>query len=217
MFYSLGEDTPKAGIASSKNIDYGFTRSLKKPQRFLTKERPFMKLDNFLKPTMILTLLLTGFLNNSWAQVVNSGANSASSNSQITMSATVPKVIVVQVNSGTSILSKAISANTIDASSNTVAQDFQIRGTVTVNDATANVQCTLNTTALNLSNSGSNIKVNLSGTIGGTNISTSAFTPVFSSKQASININGDIDDTTVTSSLNPGSYTGTLTITATLI
>ncbi len=151
------------------------------------------------------------------AQVVNSGPSATSSTSQVTMKATVPSIVFVKVNEGTSTLTKSINPNLVDSSSNVASTDFQIRGDVLVNSPSANVQCTLSTLSLSLANGSDTITTALSGTIGGTSVSTSAFTPTFTNKKASIVINGDIDESTVTSEKAPGDYTGTLTISATLI
>jgi methionine-rich copper-binding protein CopC len=151
------------------------------------------------------------------AQIVNSGPGTSSSNSQVTLTATLPSVITVRVDNATSILTHTINPNSIDAASNTVAADFQIRGDVIVNSPSANVQCSLNALNLNLSNGTDTITANLTGTIGGVPVSTTPFRPTFTAKRAAIMINGDIVDTTVTSAKAPGNYSGTLTITATLL
>lgn len=152
----------------------------------------------------------------SYAQIVNSGASSTSSNSQVTLTATVPTVVIVKVDTALSKLSTSISPNVIDSTSNPSGQDFIVNGSIISNNSSANIQTTLSDVALKLVNGTSTITVNLSGTIGGKTISKTAFSPNFVNRSASIQIIGDLDETTVTSKNDPGNYTGSLTITATV-
>lgn len=162
-------------------------------------------------------LLGGGLLSNAQAQVINSGPSANSANSQVTLSATVPSVIFVNVSPTLSVLSATVDPSRIDSPSNIVSTDFQIRGNVVVNKANANVQCTVNTLNLALANGTDTINTILSGTIGGTTINTSGFSPAFTNRQAAIVINGDLNESTVTSLKAPGTYSGTLTITATVL
>lgn len=170
----------------------------------------------FCSAALALMALATS-LNPAMAQVVNSNPSSSSANSQVTLTASVPSVVIVRVNAGTSTLSYTLNPNLIDSSSNVSSQDFAIRGNVIVNSPSANVQCSLSSTTLSLVNGSDTLTTRLTGTIGGTNISTSGFTPTFSSRQAAIVINGDLDESTATSAKAPGTYSGTVTITASLI
>lgn len=167
---------------------------------------------------LIAVLVVLSFFNAvGFAKPERDEDSGSSSSSQVTLTAVLPSVVVVKVDNEKSNLSKTLEAALIDSNSNKVSQDFSIFGDVLANDNKANVQCTVSTTKLQLVNGKSAITVNLSGNIGGAEISEKAMTPKFSNKKASISISGDIDDTTVTSSLDPGSYSGTLTITATLL
>ena len=152
----------------------------------------------------------------SFAQVVNSGASSTSANSQITMTATIPTIVIVKVDPILSKLSTIIRPNVIDSGVNVSSTDFTINGAVTSNSATANIQTKVSSLSLQLAYGTSNITLNMRGTIGGKAISTTAFTPIFTNKSASIQIIGDLDETTITSQKTPGNYTGSLIITATV-
>jgi hypothetical protein len=172
---------------------------------------------NFFAAAAVIALV--GFMSQApaSAQVVNSGAGSSSSNSQVTLTASIPSVVIVKVDQGSSTLSSSINPSLIDSETDASSQDFSVQGNVLVNDPSANVQCTVSDTVLTLENGKDTLTVNLSGTIGGATISEKGFTPKFSSRQAAIKIVGDLDETTVTSEKAPGSYTGTFTITASLL
>ena len=152
-----------------------------------------------------------------YAQVVNSGPSATSSNSRVTLTATVPSVVYVNVVEGQSTLSKALDISVIDSPANIASTDFSIKGEVLFNSPTTSIQCTVSAVDLALTNGTDTINTKLSGTIGGVGISTSGFSPIFTNKKASINISGDIDESTVTSQKAPGAYTGTVTITATVL
>lgn len=164
-----------------------------------------------------LALLTAMSAGDAEAQVVNSSPSATSANSQVTLRATVPSVVIVRVSGERSTLSVNVNPNVVDSASNASSRDFAISGNVIVNNPDANVQCTVSTTELKLANGSDEITVRMAGTIGGQNISTRNFTPRFSSRQAAIDITGDLDESTVTSAKAPGTYSGTFTITASLI
>ena len=173
--------------------------------------------NRFLTAAAVIAVIGFCSQNPVFAQVVNSTPGTSSATSQVTLTASVPSIILVQVNSGSSTLSASVSPALIGSASNVTSQDFRIVGNVIANSASAAPHCTLSATTLTLVNGSDSITVNLTGTIGGTNISTNSFTPTMTSKSAAINITGDLDESTVTTAKAPGNYTGTLTITASLI
>ena len=173
-----------------------------------------MKSKHIIMATLLLTI--ASFSLKADAQVVNSGASKTSSNSAVTLTATLPSIVNVNVDPVNSVIAHEVSFSAIDATSNTPSQDFHIVGNVLVNKSNASVQCQLSTLSLDLANGSDKITTKFTGTIGGTAVSTSNFTPTFTSKKAAIDIAGDIDESTISSADEPGSYAGTLTITATL-
>ncbi len=130
---------------------------------------------------------------------------------------TLPTVVMVWVRAHQSDLHEVITQADIDSQVDIPGSDYTVKGIVIANHYASQVQCTVDTLALNLVNGSDSITVNLDGTIGGTNISTAPFVPTFTNKIASINISGDIDESTVNPTDAPGTYSGTFTITATII
>lgn len=173
-----------------------------------------MKSKHLLMAALVLTV--ASFAVKADAQVVNGVYSKTSSSAQVTLTATIPTLVKVDVKQADSLLSHEVAYSDIDAATNEVHEDFKIFGDVLVNKASASVQCQLSALSLDLANGTDKITTNFTGTIGGTAVSTSNFAPTFSAKKAAIVIKGDVDETTITSADEPGSYTGVLTITATL-
>lgn len=149
--------------------------------------------------------------------VVNSGPSQTSSNSVVTLEAVVPHVVQVNVVTGTSNLAETLTAARINTGVSTASTDYQIKGSVFSNGGSRVIDTTVSTTSVALSDGNSHtINVALSGTIGGTAISTSAFQPTFTNGSAAININGDLDESTVDATDTAGTYSGSVTITSTI-
>ena len=165
---------------------------------------------------MITTVLGTA-TGSAQAQVINSGPSTTNSNSKVTLSASIPSIVLVNVDQGLSVLNMSVDPNLIGSSKNVVSSDFTVKGAVVANNTNAQVQCSVSTLKLILTNNRDTITANLKGTIGGVPISTSGFSPIFSSRKADISITGDLDESTVTLEKQPGNYSGTLTITASLL
>jgi len=169
-----------------------------------------------------MTLGIAGLLlgTNAYAAngVVNSGQSTTSSNSVVTMDLTVPHIVEVRVNSGTSTLGAGtLAATRINTGSDAAGVDYQIRGNVYANDPTDVIDMTLDTLAVVLTDgAGHTITNNLSGTIGGTAVATTTFNPTFAAGAAAIVVDGDIDESTITATDIPGNYAGAVTITATI-
>ncbi len=143
------------------------------------------------------------------------GSNSASENA--TLKAAIPAMVMVWVNPNTSQLHHDVAQENIGQTNNTVAKDYKIKGFVLSNSSSSLVQCTVDKVIVPLENNGDTINVRLRGRIGSTKISTTPFFPTFINNRANISIRGDLDETTITNQHSPGLYSGTFTITATII
>ncbi len=149
--------------------------------------------------------------------VVNNGPGNPSSSSDVTLTAQIDEFVEVFVDDSTSDLHENLTNADLTSTVDVAGDDYQIDGYVFKNNLSANVQCQLSTLQLQLVNGSDDITVNLAGSIGGTAVSTSAFSPTFTGNQATIDMQGDIDESTASVTDAPGTYSGSFTITATII
>jgi len=127
--------------------------------------------------------------------------------------------VEVNVSAVTSTLGATALATQVGTGVNTPSSDYRIRGDVIISDnSIANrIYISVDTLQVSLVNVGSPVLVDITGTIGGVAVTTTPTLVTFTGTLANIDLTGDIDESTLTFTTQPGVYQGSITITATLI
>lgn len=131
------------------------------------------------------------------------------------------QTVNVSVNQASSTLAYTVTLTDLQRGTNVSSTNYRIRGNITISNNSLNnkVYVSVNSTRLALTNaaSGNTMMVNIGGTIGNLVPSTTANRITFSNRSATIDIQGDLDESTLSLTTNSGSYSGKLIITAVIL
>ncbi len=129
------------------------------------------------------------------------------------------ETVNVQLTSINSILQKNVTLFETPPTQNIISMDFQMSGVITISRRSLNnkVWVAVQPLQLYLTQGTDSLLVRISGSIGGVPASDNFVRINFSGTTATMNLQGDLDESYLEMTRASGNYTGTLTVTAVVL